>query len=302
MILPILMSAVAAMPDAHPQALPDSVRTLAEQAISNGDEEALRSVLDLARAAWPGAAPEIDVLAQYYTAAMAEKQKAQAKLKPPTAQGDLPANWHGEAELGGSRSSGNTDLLALYGALRLERRGQRWSHGLNGRIDFQQSEGRTIADRYNIDWQPRFTVREGLFAYGLAQYEHDRFVGFESRYTLSAGVGLALMETPSASLKITGGPAIRHIDYIDEPDREQAAGRLALNFTLKVTPTVGLTQDASIYAEGSETNALSTTSFETSLTERIKARFSWNVQYEDSRLAGRQPIDTTSRASIAYKF
>jgi putative salt-induced outer membrane protein len=41
---------------------------------------------------------------------------------------------------------------------------------------------------------------------------------------------------------------------------------------------------------------------DTRLIGRLKARFSYDVQYEDRKLTGHEPLDTTSRATLVYSF
>ena len=55
----------------------------------------------------------------------------------------------------------------------------------------------------------------GLFAYGLAQYERDRFQGFSSRYSLSGGLGYKVMTGKAAQLSLQAGPAWRRVDFLD---------------------------------------------------------------------------------------
>lgn len=302
LVLPVLLaiSTEAVPPSAE---LPASVRDLAAAAWAAGDEAGLNAIIKAARAAWPKAGPQIDDLAAEYATRIEEKRASAARARTDQlATASMFQNWKGEIELGGSWSTGSTDLLALYGAARFEREGFKWQHSLSGRIDFQQSAGKTTADRLNVSWQPGYKFSDGLFTYGLGQFEHDSLLGYQGRYTLSAGIGYTLLATPSAKLSLTGGPAIRHIDYVGAGSSDQAAGRASLAFRWKLSPTLNILQDASVYAEGSETSALSSTAFETSLFRKLKARLSWDVQYEKAQLVSQAPVDTTSRATLVYNF
>jgi putative salt-induced outer membrane protein len=211
-------------------------------------------------------------------------------------------NWKGEVELGGSRSTGNSKILSLYGAVSLDREGLRWQHSVKLRADFQRSNGVTTADRYRFGWQPNYKINDGMFIYGLSQYERDRFLGYSSRFTASSGVGFTLISQPDVKLTVQGGPAIRYTDAIGESNETSAAGRASMSLRWKITPTLNLSQDAAVYLERGDTNAQSTTSLDTRLIGQLKARFSYDVQYEDRDIRGREPLDTISRATLVYSF
>lgn len=285
-----------------PTELPDSIRDLARAAFETRNETALKSILDLARRTHPRATAQIDALEAEYAARRAEQAAREAREHAERlAAASLLENWKGEVELGGSRSTGNTDSVAVYGAVRFEREGLKWQHLLNGRIDFQRSNGTTTADRLKFGWQPSYKVDDALFIYGLGQYERDRFLGFHNRVTASTGVGWQIVSTPETKLSIQGGPAVRYTDYVGGASQATGAGRASLAFRWKVSPTLNVAQDAAIYLEGGHNNALSTTSLETRLIGNLKARLSYDVQYEESDIAG-EPLDTTSRATLVYSF
>ena len=44
----------------------------------------------------------------------------------------------------------------------------------------QRTNGVVSKERVTASWQPRYGVDERIYAFGLAQYEHDRFLGFDS--------------------------------------------------------------------------------------------------------------------------
>lgn len=286
-----------------PTELPDTIRNLAKAAFEAGDETALAAIFKLARKTNPMAEPQIQALEAEFAARRAEKLAREARERADRlAAATLLQNWKGEIELGGSRSTGNNKILTVYGALNLDKEGLRWQHSIKGRIDFQRSNGVTTADRYRLGWQPSYKVNDKIFVYGLGQYERDRFLGYTSRYTLSSGVGFTLVSTPDVKLNVQGGPAARYTRTIDGEKETSAAGRASMSLRWKIAPTLSLSQDAALYLEAGDTNAQSTTSLDTRLLGKLKARFSYDVQYEDRDIIGKEPLDTISRATLVYSF
>jgi putative salt-induced outer membrane protein len=286
-----------------PTELPRATRDLIEAAFDAGDDTTVAALFRLARRTNPQANKQIDALEADINARRAEKLARIARERADRlAAASMLDNWKGEVELGGSRSTGNNKILSLYGAASLDREGLKWQHSIKLRADFQRSNGITTADRYRLGWQPNYKIDDGMFIYGLAQYERDRFLGYSSRLTGSSGVGFTLISKPDVKLTVQGGPAIRYTDAIGEPNETSAAGRASMSLRWKITPTLNLSQDAAVYLERGDTNAQSTTSLDTRLIGQLKARFSYDVQYEDRDIRGREPLDTISRATLVYSF
>jgi putative salt-induced outer membrane protein len=166
----------------------------------------------------------------------------------------------------------------------------------------QETNGVTTTERVTASWQPNYKFDDRLYAYGLGQYEHDQFLGYANRYTGGGGLGYRLVAGSKLILDLEGGPVLRQTDFIDEPNETTIAGRASLSMRWKVTPTLQLSQDAAVYVEQGNNNATSTTALDTRLLGALKARFSYNLQYERDTPAGRESLDTLSRATIVYSF
>ncbi len=134
-------------------------------------------------------AEDIDALAK--STADREAVRRLALNPPPSKPTGPPAHWKGSAELGGSHATGANDILALYGSLDISRIGPVWTHRLTVRDDFQRTDGSTTVERFAAAYEPRVQVAPALYGFGLTQYEHDRSLGYRSRYTVGAGVGTA---------------------------------------------------------------------------------------------------------------
>jgi len=283
--------------------LPSPVRAMIEAAIDGGDAATIDSTIALARKTNPYAAAEIDAIEKEVRARRDARVRAAAEERQARiAEAGLLDNWKGQVEFGGSRSTGNSRTLGLYGALSGEREGLHWRHKFAGRADLQEASGITTTQRALASWQPHYKFDERLYAYGLAQYEHDRFLGFDNRYTASGGMGYGVVATQSVKIDIEGGPALRHVDSTTGPNTTALAGRASMSLGWKITPTLQLTQTGALYLESGDNSATATTALDTKLIGDLKARFSYNVQYERDAPRGVRPVDTLTRATLVYSF
>jgi putative salt-induced outer membrane protein len=284
-------------------ALPDGVRAMIEAAIASGDAKAIETVVRFARETHAFAGGEIDEIAERWRLRLAESE-AQKRREQQIAlqQGDLFDNWKGQVELGASRSTGRTSYIGVFGSLGVEREGMRWRHKILARAEIQEGRNVTDVERIIASWQPNYKFGDRLYAYGLTQYEADPVQGYDGRYTLGGGLGYAVLNAPTAKLDMEGGPALRHIDQVDDAPYSSIAARASLNFRWAITPTLELKQTSALYLEEGDSNASALTAVEAQLIGPLKGRFSYDVRYEDRLRSGGSQLDTLSRATLVYNF
>lgn len=283
--------------------LESGIRKMIETAIATGDDATIAAVFKVARQVAPDAGEEIGRYERTWKDRMAihAEQTRQAELVRLREAG-LLENWSGEIEAGASRSTGSTSSLGVLGSLEIKREGLDWSHKLSARAETQRANGETTADRAFTAWQPSYRFTEEVYAYGLIQYEHDPFAGYRSRYTLGGGLGYRVLDDKRLKIELEGGPALRRVGYVDGPARSQVAGRASLDLSWKITPTLSFTQKAALFIEGGEGNMVANTALDTKLIGNLKARFSYNVQYERNPPVGMSSFNTQSRATFVYGF
>ena len=301
--LPVLTLVLPPPPNPNAVALPPAARALLEQAMSKGSAESFAAVEKLARDTYPNGGAQIDAIAAENAANLAEKKASEARAKADAlAEASFLDNWKGEAEIGGSLQTGNTHNIAVYGSLKLTREGIHWRNALTARADFQKTDGITSTDRDSIAYQPQYKFDERMYVYGLGQFEHDRFTGYDQRYTAGTGLGYRVLPGPRLQVDLEGGPAVRQTRFIDSDHRTDFAGRGSLNVAWKPNPNVQLTQTTQVYFETGNNNIVSTTALDTKLFGPLKARLSYNITYERETTDSAKNLDTTSRASLVYSF
>lgn len=312
LIAAMLATAVAAGPTLAATPLPDPVRKMIDAAIDTGDEKAVAAVVEAARRTNPDSFVEIDEMTTAHQQQIARANEIiAAERRQRLAQAAFYQNWAGEIELGASRFTGNNDGLALYASVKLNRKGIKWTHEVNTRVDRQESDGVTTADRLFASYLPRYNFNSRFYSYGIGQYERDRFLGYANRLTTGVGAGYAVIQEPNARLQIEGGPVLRYTRYVQDfvldgvVDREREtrlAARGSIGLRWNVSPTLLLTHDTSLFVEQSNVTAAINTALDTKVIGRLKARLSYNIQYERDAPDGRDPLDTISRATLVYSF
>ncbi|ANY20619.1 hypothetical protein A6F68_02117 [Tsuneonella dongtanensis] len=314
LLLPLVAAApLAGMSVPATAAIPDPVRAMIDAAIETGDPKAVATVIDLAKKTNPNEVDAIEEIHAGFRRQRAEMAKAKkADELAAIRSAGLFERWKGKGEIGGSRATGNSDTLGLTGAISLNRKGIDWSHRLSARADFQRVAGRTRREKFFADYEPRYDLREDLFAFGLAQYERDRLQGTAARYALSGGIGYKVVDTDTMDLSIKAGPALRLTRTTDGVSDTRIAGLFGLDFDWQVLERLKFTQDLNAVAEtggaallviDSQSTTLRLVSgIEAKVTERLSTRLSYALDYDSNPLPGKTTTDTVTRFSFVYGF
>ncbi len=299
----VLACVLIAAADPARAELPGPVRAMIESAMRSDDPKAVEAVIKAAKETQPQDAAEIDAMREKFgdTHTLVVAEKALNERERVLAARPLQL-WKGEGEIGAFRSTGNSRNTGVAVGLKLERNGVYWQHKLAFHADYQETAGVVSREQYLASYSPRYTLNDRLYLYGLAQYERDRFQGYDSRYSLSPGVGYRVFTGNDLSLELQGGPAVRFTDYIDEPQRTNLSGLASMDFSWRPTANIRLTQQASAYLDPANSTFTSDTAMEAGMLKGLKARLSYRFEHDTNPSDAARRTDTLSRFTLVYGF
>lgn len=294
-------------------ALPDPVKAMIDAAIASGDKQDVLAIVKIAKATNPDDIAEIDSLLADYNST--QKKLAEAALREKQEAG-LFENWQGQGELGGFRSTGNTRNLGLSGGIKLVKDAVKWRLNFQARADYERNKGKTTRDQLSVTIEPNYKFNRKLYAYGLAQFERDRFQGFAGRYTISGGLGYELIKTKELRLAVKAGPAIRITDFAGGNSESSLAGLIGMDLDWKISDNLKFSQDAGgtwasdaqgytsavAIVDSDNASFKATSALDAKLIGSLSARLSYTVEHETNPPVGRSKTDTLSRASLVYDF
>src|SRR3546814_13456060 len=108
-----------------------------------------------------------------------------------------------------------SDLFGVSGSLNLTRQGLHWRHVLRAHADYRRANGETSQEHFLFAYEPRVQINDKAFAYGLVQYERDPIIGFDNRYTASAGSGYYNIRNERLGLSLVAAPSFLPFIYHD---------------------------------------------------------------------------------------
>ena len=257
-----------------PALLPPSVREMLEAAIANGNETEIATVAKIAK--------------QTHDTVIREARFTEL--------------WTGKLEAGGFRSTGSTSEIGISAAAQVKREGLEWSHKLSATVDYRRANGVTSRERYTASYEPRYQFDPRGFAYGLTQFERDPSIGYDERYTASAGIGYKVIVSKPIDLSLDVGPSVRHAKYVIGPRETKLGARASMDLAWRLAPNVTFKQTAAGYAETDVFSVNSLTQLQTKVSTRLSAGLSYTVQYESETLLSARDFDTLSRLTLSYDF
>ena len=293
--------------------VPAPVRAMIDAAIATGDAKKVDTVIALAKQTNPADADEIDALqaafrADQTHAANLAKKRQELQIR----NASVFDRWKGKGQLGGSRSTGNSDTIGISAAIDLKRTGIDWTHHIAASVDYQRSGGVTTRERYNALYEPHYDIRDNFFAYGLAQFERDQFQGFDARYSTSLGIGYQLIKSNDMNLSVKAGPALRRTEYTAGGGETRLAALLGYDFDWKLADSLKFTQSSNVVADGassgtvildsSTTTVAINTGLEAKITPKFSTQFSYQINYDSNPPVGAEKTDTISRVTLVYGF
>lgn len=298
--LALLCATLVFVPSAHAQDAPpplaEPVRRMLETAIASGNENDISAIAKVAQQTNPQAAAEIAAMVNAHRAKV--ETARQEKLSDP----NMLALWKGRGELGGFLSTGSTEEIGISAGISLQRQGMKWLHKVQGSADYRRANGATSRERFVGSYEGRYQFDPSGYAYGLGQFERDPFLGYDSRYTASVGVGYKLVQEKALDLSVNVGPSVRIVDYTLDESESKLGARSSYDLAWKLTPAVTFRQNGSAYLEDDLRSATLLTSLDARVVSRVTARLSYNVQREADTILTPGRTDTLSKVTLVYDF
>lgn len=292
----VLPLALLLLANGDPQTIPPPVKAMLDAAMSSGSESEVATITKYAKAAAPDSAELISKMTQSWRD---ERRAAADRIIREAGFLDL---MKGRVELGGFLTTGNTNNIGVTGNAEIRREGLEWRHKLRLLAEYQESAGIASREHYLAAYEPNFKFDDRLYAYGAAQFESDRFLGYTSRYSGSAGAGYSAIKSSAMTLDVELGPAFRRTRFTDQMIERNLAARGSLDFDWRLSPGLTLSQDASAYIQSANSTLTGKTALAAQVFGPLSAQFSYAVSYESRPANNRTTTDTTSRASLVYSF
>ncbi|MCF1428971.1 MAG: DUF481 domain-containing protein [Shewanella sp.] len=219
----------------------------------------------------------------------------------------------GEAELGGTLTTGNSESSSIKGRLNMKHELGNWENtylleALYNENTDSSDGSKTENQSYQAGAQGnyRFDSRNYLFA--NANYYRDQSTGYDYTISSSAGYGYRAYESATAFMDLEIGPGYQYqqltgeealLQGIDSQDSAVAHG--VMNFETKISDSSTFKQKF-VADYGDKLLARSETSLSANVIGALAMKLSFVVRYDDKPLAGKKSTDTETNMTLLYAF
>lgn len=221
---------------------------------------------------------------------------------PPAPSDDAPV-FTGQAELGYTRLTGNTDSETLLAKGRLTWLTGNWTHSLRGETFKVEEHGESSAERYLFAGRERYDLQGPHYLFGFLRWEKDRFSGYRYQTTTIVGYGRQVLTGPLHTLSLETGPGYRHDALATGEAHTLFVGYGALDYQWEISEGTRFQQELSV--EGTHKN-ITTRAF-SAVTTQLNASLSLRVSHEaknnsDPPSDAEKHTDRITAVSLLYNW
>ena len=218
------------------------------------------------------------------------------------------ATFAGEAELGATVTTGNTETTSVKGRLAMKQELGKWENQYLIEGLYKEDTDEVTAKRYlgSIQGNYRFDGRSYMFATG--GYEVDPFTGYDYKFNTAAGYGYRLYQGNGSFLDGEIGPGYQYQRLDSEQQQElgytSEASWVAhgvLNYELEISETSKFKQ-MFVADYGDKLDARSETSVTANIIGALAMKFAVIVRYNSDPLDDKKSTDTETNMTLLYSF
>jgi len=221
-----------------------------------------------------------------------------------------------EAEFGLIMTGGNTETQSTKAKIDVKQELTNWKNhyileGLNKRDEVENTstgldEKKTTAEKYFGSIQSDYKIgKEHAAFFGYADYDRNRFSGFEYQYTLAVGYSDRLFTNDNSYWSYNIGPGVTVAKPDNAKSESTAVIRVATEYSYSFSETAKFTQTVSSNIS-TDSDKNTKTKAVSSLTAQISGGFSlrasFTVDNNSEVPAGVKHSDTETALTVVYSF
>jgi putative salt-induced outer membrane protein len=214
-----------------------------------------------------------------------------------------PAGWSGEAELGAVFTGGNTETENVNAKAAVAHDGARWRHAAKAEAVLASDDQGTTGERYLANVKSDLKLGEANYLFVTANWEKDRFSGYDYRVSEAVGYGRRLVAGPPVTVDVEVGPGARQSRQEDVGGvKTEYMARLAGKLEWGISETSTLTEDLSSEIGEDATVTRSVTALKTQVAGQLATKISFTVKHTSDVPPGVEETDYETAVTLVYGF
>ncbi len=210
--------------------------------------------------------------------------------------------WSGSVSFGFLGTSGNTENTSLNSSFEIGYTAGEWNHVFDAYAISATDDAETTAEAYGAGWKSERNLSEHNFLFGRLNYRNDRFSGFPTQFSQSAGYGRRIFDTPTHVLSAEIGAGARQSERADGVDENDLILSGGINYRWTISETADFTQYFAIEFGEENTYLESVSALSARLIGKLALVASFTVKNNSDVPGGAEDTDTYTALSLEYGF
>lgn len=224
-----------------------------------------------------------------------------------------PEGWSGNVAAGYTAVSGNSDSTTANFKGEVFYDQERWHHSALATALGSSQDNETSAEAYKALLKTKYDVTEVIYAFGLAEYNKDRFSAYDHQIFEVAGLGWRVFrsENQELNLELGVGATQSKLRQPDPPEPQLASGERDVNefvgrvggdYHWHISETATFSETVATTIGSDNTYVESLTELKAGIVGNVSLVLGYLVKHNTDVPAGVDKTDTQTSISLEYKF
>lgn len=224
-----------------------------------------------------------------------------------------PEGWSGAIAAGYTAVSGNSDSSTANFKGQLAHDHDRWHHNGIATALGSSQEDETSAEAYKVQIKTKYDLSDRYYAFGLAEYNKDRFSAYDHQIYEVAGFGWRVFRSASQELNLDAGigatqSKLRQPDppatplTSDERDVNEFVGRVGADYHWHISETATFSETVASSISSENTYVESLTELKANVVGNLALVLGYLVKHNTDVPAEVDKTDKQTSISLEYKF
>jgi putative salt-induced outer membrane protein len=219
-----------------------------------------------------------------------------------TAEEEEVSPWDGKVSFGYLATSGNTESSNLNADFLVSYTAGNWIHSLGGYWFNATESDITTTDSYGSAWKSERNLSEFNFLFFELNYRRDRFSGYPTQFSQSAGYGRRILQTAKQTLNGQIALGARQSERSDGVDEDDVILRGAIDYKWAFSETAEFKQDLVVEYGQNNTYLASITALKARLIGDLALVASYTLKNNSDVPVGVENTDTYTALTLEYAF
>jgi putative salt-induced outer membrane protein len=213
-----------------------------------------------------------------------------------------PQGWSGSVAAGYVAVRGNSDSSTsnFKGEVFYDK--DRWHQSALATAIGASQDGDTSSEAYQAQLKSKYDLNPTIYAFGLAEWNKDRFSSYDHQIFEVGGLGWRVFHTDSQELNLEAGVGATQSELQDGTDNNEVVGRLGADYHWHISENAVFSEKVSSTIGSDNTYMESLTELKAGIIGNLALVLGYLVKHNTDVLPGTDKTDTQTSISLEYKF